>query len=389
MLHDSVEQERRGKEPLGVLDAAKPKARAEKTRLVMENSTQNGNVRKPVSEEELLACIQEAAGGIAALEARMPLSFQLNELWAKLEPCLPPSTQPLEGLCVVYGAPIFLNSMPILVSLIRMGAKLFITDCLVGADDFKEMLRGHTHLYRLPDDQNDLAASIAALGGEGPVVCLDNGALLRKFLSGQPGVLHRARFVELTAKGDAEFWTHEGRTAGFCSVNSIPVKLLESAMGTADSFMRHLSSAAVREQLRRAEFDPDFSLVGRHLVVIGAGRVGLGIARFACKRWVAKYDMKLTVMEKNPLMLTRVRDALDCICRQNEFGRDLEAKVRVVDTCDSATLVAILSGEGPQQCIICTATGVQGLLSQHFPGVVDAVRNPLPTHINSLTRSPK
>lgn len=240
-------------------------------------------------------------------------------------------TRPLEGLRVLELTPLFRNTLAKFLGLLAAGAKLYIHD------------RALTY-----GDAEAVKAAVA-VGAR----CVSTDELLRMEQGGCPMDLvldcngeaamlsPRYGFVELTRSGVARY---EQSSKPVIVADAGRIKLLETALGTSDGFFRAMA------QLGYAD------LVGKSLVVVGCGKVGLGVIVKA-----HAIGMKVTALDLRPcsqlpegvgFLLMDERDAVQqlmesswCVVMVTGHAAALEGRVDLESLMAAPTLLANLGAE--------------------------------------------
>ena len=161
-------------------------------------------------------------------------------------------TRPLEGLRVLDNTPLFRNTLAKHLALLAAGAQLTVSAEPVIAGDAQALARAQALGVRVC-----LLAQLEAeqAAGQPLDLILD--------CAGQYASLHPLYgFVELTRSGVSRF---EGCSCPVMVADAGRIKLMETALGTGDGFVRAMAQLG---------YD---SLAGKSLVLVGCGKVGRGI----------------------------------------------------------------------------------------------------------------
>ncbi len=173
-----------------------------------------------------------------------PSLLQQVEEWSQ--------TRPLAGVRVLDNTPLFRNTCAKFLALLTAGAELYVLD--------RALTFGDPEAVKLAIQYGAKCVSLDDLHRmeqEGKVMdmvldCNAEGASLHP----------RYGFVELTRSGVAHF---VDCPSPVMVADAGQIKLLETALGTSDGFFRALEHFG----------HPDFT--GKSLVVVGCGKVGLGV----------------------------------------------------------------------------------------------------------------
>ncbi|MEG1793971.1 MAG: hypothetical protein RSF94_03515 [Rikenellaceae bacterium] len=188
--------------------------------------------------------------------ADYPTLIYQSEIWSK--------TQPLKGLRILDGTPVFANTLAKYIPLIDAGAEITI---------------GISHI--MPND-DDVVSFLRSCGFE--VVQPDCGRefdLVLDCAGAFAGVIAKIGYVELTRSG-VEVYKNCSKPVFLA--DSSKIKLIETSLGTGDGYFRAMA------QLGYNVWD------GRLLVIFGNGKVGQGIASYG-----RKMGAEVIVFDENSL----------------------------------------------------------------------------------------
>ena len=168
-------------------------------------------------------------------------------------------TLPLEGLRVLDGTPLYRNTLGKLMALLAAGAEVWVPARPgMPSDPAIVCLLEGFGIHRAPRNMDDFD------------IILD--------CSGQFRELHpRLGFAELTRTG---VHRHEHTHHPVILADSGRIKRIEAVLGTGEGFFRAMA------QLGHTE------VAGRQLLIIGLGKVGLGVLHYALRK-----GMKVTVAD--------------------------------------------------------------------------------------------
>ena len=235
-----------------------------------------------------------------------PALLYQAEAWA--------AARPLEGLRILDGTPVFRNTMAKYMALLAAGAELCVPPPSVMPGDSAVLAMLPEFGIRVED----------AGSGEFDMVLDCAGA--------HAGLSPRYGFVELTRSGVDRF---EGCTKPVFVADAGRIKMIETCLGTGESFFRAMEFLGYRD------------VAGRALVVFGYGKVGRGLVHYALRR-----EMGVTVVD--------VED------RRGELPHG----VRFVPAGDAEQ---VRSAVAQAWCAV-TATGIRNALDDVFcSGVPDGV----------------
>ena len=224
------------------------------------------------------------------------------------------SSRPLNGLRILDGTPVFRNTMAKYMALIAAGAELCVPPPSVMPGD-------PAVLAMLPEFGIRVADGKV---GEFDMVldCAGAHAWLRP----------RYGFAELTRSGVARF---EGCSKPVFLADAGMIKMIETCLGTGESFFRALQSLGYGD------------VQGRELAVFGYGKVGRGLVYYALQR-----KMSVTVIDRA------------------DRSQEVPDGVRFVH---AGNPECVRSAVEQAWCAV-TATGVRHALEDVFrPGVPDGV----------------
>lgn len=224
------------------------------------------------------------------------------------------SSRPLDGLRILDGTPVFRNTMAKYMALMAAGAKLCVPPPSVMPGDPSVLAMLPEFGIRVADGKE----------GEFDMVLDCAGA--------HAGLSPRYGFVELTRSGVARF---EGCIKPVFLADAGVIKMIETCLGTGESFFRALLFLGYKD------------VENRTLVVFGYGKVGRGLVYYGMRR-----KMNVTVVDR----MDRAQGVPD--------------GVRFVSACHSE---AVQSAVEQAWCVV-TATGVRHALDDVFrSGVPDGV----------------
>ncbi len=263
-----------------------------------------------------IAKIDEFLSGRYDVSDYPTLQYQFEE-WS--------STKPLAGLRVVDVTPLFKNTLLKYRALLASGAELLIGECsFISADP-----------QVLNFCKNELKLEVVTVNN------LANVDIILDCAASYLNVSAAVGYVELTGSGVAKYRDAAVR----CYVaDSSRIKLLETELGTGESFFRAMNHLGYGYQ----------SWKGKRLVVFGSGKVGRGIVSYA-----KSYGADVVVVS-NPQMpiagvtLVDFRDpeAVDkvvcdayCVVMATGVERAFERTVTVEKAISSGVLLANMGAE--------------------------------------------
>lgn len=279
---------------------------------------------------------------LRALQSEL-LTFYPAEQW----PCLMKQAEqwsqsrPLEGLRVLDNTPLFRNTLAKFLALLAAGAELYVLD--------RALQYGDIVAVRRAVELGIKCISLEELQEmERAGSCMD----LVLDCNGEAACLHpRFGFVELTRSGVARF---VDSPKPVLVADAGRIKLLETALGTSDGFFRAMA------QLGYSDW------AGRSLVVVGCGKVGLGVVVKARALGMSVTAVDLKSCELLPadveFLLMDERDAVQtamesawCVVMVTGHASALEGRIDLARLCASHAMLANLGADDEFGDLVPTA----------------------------------
>lgn len=210
-------------------------------------------------------------------------------------------SQPLKGLRIIDATPVFNNTLIKHEALVAAGAELVIglSDSIPCDSKVVEgVVRSGGSVIRNTDED------------PGVDLVMDCGGAFSHFAP-------RIGFVELTRSG---IYKYEGHRAAVFMADSGRVKMIETLLGTGESYFRAMESLGYNHWQ------------GKSLVVFGSGKVGCGIIAQA----YANGASVVAVTE-----LGSMPESFNCFCREIIDYKDSQS---VIEAIDSAYAVVTATG---------------------------------------------
>lgn len=250
-------------------------------------------------------------------------------------------TRPLAGLKVLDNTPLFRNTLAKFLGLLAAGAELYVLDRALQHGDVsavKRAVQAGIHCISL----DELKAMEQA--GSPMDLVLD--------CNGEAASLHpNFGFVELTRSGVARYLTS---TKPVLVADAGRIKLLETALGTSDGFFRAMAQLGYN------------NLSGKSLVVVGCGKVGLGVVVKA-----KALGMRVIAVDLGPcanlpqgveFLLMEDREAVQscmesawCVVMVTGHASALEGRIDLAKLCASHALLANLGADDEFGDLVPTA----------------------------------